>query len=179
MIRICFALCFVIFAASCSAGGDNGPVDVAIIGEREDLYDTGVRLSPAAQHLRGASNEGLVSLDPSGQVVPAIAERWIVTDDGLSYIFRLRSSEWPDGEAITADVVRDRLRETIRRLDGTTLGLDLAKVREVRAMTGRVIEFRLTSPMPGAPASASSSPRQIRASPARWLHDPCHLPVRR
>jgi hypothetical protein len=31
---------------------------------------------------------------------------------------------------------------------GTSLGLDLAKVRDIRAMTGRVVEVRLTSPMP-------------------------------
>ena len=148
MIRFFFALCFASLAAACGPSGPDGPVNVAIIGEEEAFFADGVRLSSAAQHLRAATNEGLVSLDPTGQVVPAVAERWIVTDDGLSYIFRLRSSNWPDGEPITAPQVRDQLRRTIAQLEGTTLGLDLAKVREVRAMTGRVIEFRLSSPMP-------------------------------
>ncbi|MBV7265805.1 peptide ABC transporter substrate-binding protein [Erythrobacter sp. WH131] len=107
-----------------------------------------MRLSSGAQHLRAASFEGLVSLDPAGQIVPAIAERWIVTDDGLSYIFRLRNTSWPDGEPITADDVRLLLRDTLNRLEGSSLGLDLAKVTEVRAMTGRVVELRLSSPMP-------------------------------
>ncbi len=98
--------------------------------------------------MRAATHEGLVALDPTGQIVPAIAERWIVTDDGLSYIFRLRDSEWPDGEEISAAQVRNMLQQSIRQLDGTTLGLDLAKVTEVRAMAGRVIEMRLSSPMP-------------------------------
>lgn len=133
---------------SCGPASDRGPVEVAIIGGSESLFEQGVRLSPAGQHMRASTNEGLVALDPTGQVVPAIAERWIVTDDGLSYIFRLRDSDWPDGEEITAEQVRSMLRETIRRLDGTSLGLDLAKLTEVRAMTGRVVELRLSSPMP-------------------------------
>jgi ABC-type oligopeptide transport system substrate-binding subunit len=40
------------------------------------------------------------------------------------------------------------LRDTFRQLEGTSLGLDFAKVTEVRAMTGRVVELRLSSPMP-------------------------------
>lgn len=133
---------------SCDPGDSSGPVDVAVIGEPEGLFQDGLRLPVSAQHLRAATKEGLVALDPAGQIVPAIAERWIVTDDGLSYIFRLRDSEWPDGEPITAGDVTILLRDTIRRLDGTSLGLDLAKVIEVRAMTGRIIEFQLSGPMP-------------------------------
>ncbi len=121
---------------------------MAIIGDEESLFDEGVRLSPAAQHLRGATHEGLVSLDPSGQIVPAIAERWIVTDDGSSYIFRLRDANWPDGDAVTAADVRILLQDRLRRLEGTSLGLDLAKVTDIRAMTGRVVELRLSGPMP-------------------------------
>lgn len=134
--------------AACGSAGDDGPVAVAVIGTPASLFDQGIRLSPAAQHLRAATAEGLVALDPSGQVIPALAERWIVTDDGLSYIFRLRMSEWPDGEEITAEQVRTLLRDAIAATSGTSLGLDLGKVSEVRAMTGRVVEIRLTSPMP-------------------------------
>lgn len=140
------ALIFGLIA--CDGSSDRGPVNVAIIGEPEDLFQSGVRLSVSGQHVQAATNEGLVALDPTGQVVPAIAERWIVTDDGLSYIFRLRNTDWPDGEPITAVEVRTMLRESIRRLEGTSLGLDLAKVTEIRAMTGRVVELRLSGPMP-------------------------------
>ena len=121
---------------------------VAIIGAPQSTFEEGLRLSPSAQHLRSATDEGLVSFNAAGQVVPGIAERWIVTDDGLSYIFRLRQSDWPDGEEISAEDVRNLLRDTIARLDGTSLGLDLGKIRDIRAMTGRVVEIRLTSPMP-------------------------------
>ena len=119
-----------------------------MFGNSNSLFQQGVRLSNGAQHLRAATHEGLVALDPAGQVIPAIAERWIITDDAMRYIFRLRDSTWPDGTEITADDVQRELRDIIARLEGTSLGLDLAKVTEVRAMTGRVVEVRLSGPMP-------------------------------
>ena len=147
-MRFWMPLLAALATCSCGPSGGGGPLEVAVIGAPDDPFEQGVRLSPAAQHMRAATHEGLVALDPTGQVVPAIAERWIVTDDGLSYIFRLRDSTWPDGEEITAADIREQLRGALTRLRGTSLGLDLAKVRDIRAMTGRVIEVRLTSPMP-------------------------------
>lgn len=134
--------------SSCGPTGGGGPVDVAIIGAPESLFQQGIRLAPPAQHVHAATSEGLVALDQAGQVIPAIAERWIVTEDGLSYIFRLRDSAWPDGDEITAVDVRQQLRAAISRVRGTSLGLDLAVVQDIRAMTGRVVEVRLTAPMP-------------------------------
>lgn len=134
--------------AGCGSADNTGVVRIALIGDPDEPFEEGLRLAPSAQQVRAATVEGLVALDENGAVVPAMAERWIVTDDGMSYIFRLRNAEWPDGEPMTAEQVRDALRRTIRALSGTSLGLDLAPVSEVRAMTGRVIEIRLSSPMP-------------------------------
>ncbi|MCF8883186.1 ABC transporter substrate-binding protein [Erythrobacter sp. SN021] len=134
--------------AACGTGADDGIIDVAFIAEPEDLQAEGVRLSNAGQHLRAALSPGLVRIDSRGEVVPGVAERWIVTDDGASYIFRINEFDLSDGTRLTAQVVRDALQRRLRQLDGTTLGFDLAKIRDIRAMTGRVIEIRLTSPMP-------------------------------
>jgi ABC-type oligopeptide transport system substrate-binding subunit len=133
---------------ACGGKDDSAPLQIAFIGQPDDPFDKGLRLTPAAQQIHAATSEGLVAIDAQGEVVPALAERWIVTEDGLSYIFRLRNSDWSDGEPIEADEVRNALRQTIRALGNTSLGLDFAPVSEMRAMTGRVIEIRLASPMP-------------------------------
>ncbi len=100
---------------------------------------------------------GLVSLNAQGDVIPALADRWIVTDDGRSFIFRLRDGTWPDGRDLTAESVRRALRDAIRALDGTSLGLDLEPIAEVRAMAGRVVEIRLSSPVPTLLAAARAA----------------------
>ena len=134
--------------AACGRGGD-GAIEVAVIGEPADLFTTGNRLAPPGELVRAASAQGLVRLDEAGQLVPGIAERWIVTEDGESYIFRIREMDLPGGKRLDARSVRQSLSRAMAGLEGTTLGLDLAQVRDVRAMTGRVIEIRLKSPMPG------------------------------
>tara|TARA_A100001391_G_scaffold101953_1_gene67753 strand:- start:9663 stop:11204 length:1542 start_codon:yes stop_codon:yes gene_type:complete len=133
--------------AGCGQGSD-GEFTVAWIGSEEDLLTSGLRLSNGAQLVRAATESGLVALDARGEVVPALAERWIVTDDGLSFIFRLREDEWADGGEMSAESVRDALRRNLRALRGTSLGLDLSPIDEIRAMTGRVVEIRLTTPVP-------------------------------
>lgn len=125
-----------------------GALEVAFIDSPEDLYRTGTGLSDGAQHVRAATGAGLVALDANGEAIPALADRWIVTDDGRSFIFRLRDGTWPDGRALTAESARSALLGAIRALRGTSLGLDLAPIAEVRAMAGRVVEIRLSSPVP-------------------------------
>ncbi|MDB5724000.1 MAG: transporter substrate-binding protein [Novosphingobium sp.] len=102
----------------------------------------------AAQVVRSATAEGFVGLDEQGRVVPALADRWIVTDDGQSYIFRLRDGTWADGTPLTGETARAALRQALGELKGGALAHDFAAVDEVRAMAGRVVEIRLTHPVP-------------------------------
>ena len=145
-VRIFFAAPFVLLLASC--GSKDTVVDVVAIGPANSLFEAGGRLSPAAQLLRGSTAEGLVGLDEQGRVTSAMAERWIVEDDGLSYIFRLRAGDWLDGGPITADSARTALRQALAALRGTPLALDLAGIEDIRVMTGRVVELRLSRPQP-------------------------------
>jgi ABC-type transport system substrate-binding protein len=131
-----------------ACGRSDGPLDIAIIGERDEVFASGVRLSEGAQVVRGATGAGLVALDAQGEIEPALADRWIVADDGKSYIFRLREGTWPDGAQLTGESARQAIREAIRSLRGTSLGLDLAPIDEVRAMAARVVEIDLKAPMP-------------------------------
>jgi ABC-type transport system substrate-binding protein len=135
--------------ALAACGGDaDRPVEVAVIGDPGSPFSSGPRLPVAAQLVRSATAEGLVAFDDQGRVIPALADRWIVTDDGLSYIFRLRDGRWADGTPITADNARTALNEAIARVRATALGLDLAPIDDVRTMAGRVIEIRLKRQAP-------------------------------
>jgi len=95
-----------------------------------------------------ATAQGLVSYDSDGAVVPALAQRWIVDDDGKTYIFRLRRSHWANGKRVDARDVRQLLRKRLR----ATLKQDpygpLASISEIMAMTADVIEIRLKTPRP-------------------------------
>ena len=133
--------------AGCNSSPDS-QLKVVVVGDPDDPFEKGVRLSPAGQLVRAASAEGLVAFDEQGRVIPALADRWIVTDDGQSYIFRLRDGTWRDGSELTANAAARALRKALREVRGTPFGLDLAGVEEIREMAGRVVEIRLSHPAP-------------------------------
>lgn len=122
---------------------------VSVIGTtrelREPLKST---TTPASKLILEATAQGLVAFDEAGEILPALAQRWIVEDDGRSYIFRLRRARWPKGDRITASEVARLLTERIQaNLALDPLG-DLDVVRAVVPMTGEVIEIRLSAPRP-------------------------------
>ncbi|HEX8056218.1 MAG TPA: ABC transporter substrate-binding protein, partial [Novosphingobium sp.] len=145
-IRLLVAVAAGLPLAACGSGKD--ALTVVTIGSPASPFERTARLSPPARLIRAATVEGLVGFDEQGQIVPALADRWIVTDDGLSYIFRLRDGTWADGSPLTAQSLRTALRDTMAGLRGMPLALDLSGITEIRVMTGRVIEIRLAAPMP-------------------------------
>ena len=48
--------------------------------------------------------EGLTKKDKDNNIIPGVAERWKVSEDGLVYTFYLRTnSKWSDGKTVTAN----------------------------------------------------------------------------
>ena len=48
--------------------------------------------------------DGLTQMDAEGAAIPAIAESWDVSDDGMTYTFHLRDDAvWSNGEPVTAN----------------------------------------------------------------------------
>ncbi len=92
--------------------------------------------------------QGLVRFDARGQIEPGLAETWNVSDDGLSYIFRLANGTWPDGRKITAEDTARILRRLVGPSSRDPLKDSFGAVDDIVAMTDRVIEIRLKEPRP-------------------------------
>ncbi|SCW37493.1 peptide/nickel transport system substrate-binding protein [Sphingobium faniae] len=142
------ALCAAALAGACS-DHSSGPVTVSVIGVRDDFAKPLEQLpDPGAKLMLEATAQGLVAFDAGGEILPALAQRWIVQDDGKSYIFRLRRAFWPDGERVMAKEVARLLSARIDRLRRMDPNGPLDAVEAVVAMTGEVVEIRLTVPRP-------------------------------
>ena len=143
----------MLLIAACLLNGgcrrsETGEVTAIVVGERlPQLGDPSTTsLSPADLLLVGNIAQGLVRFDAAGDIAPGLAERWAVSDDGLSYVFRLRPATWSDGRKVRArDIVRLVERQLARR-GRDPLGDTLGAVREVVAMTDRVIAVELDAP---------------------------------
>lgn len=123
---------------------------VAVIGTGPLTFGNalGAPADAAQAVMRVNLAQGLVRFDGAGQVEPGLAERWTVSDDGLSYIFRLASGEWPDGRKIMARDVARILKRQVRAARGGATLEALGAIEDVVAMTDRVIEIRLSAPRP-------------------------------
>lgn len=138
-----------LMVAGCDRRPDDVPVAVSVAGAMPAPNEAGAGImAESTRVLTGALAQGLVRFDAVGEIEPGLAERWIVTDEGRSYIFRLRVAQWPDGNPVTAQQVVASLRRTIAARSGSPLAPFLAVVDEIVEMTPQVIEVRLTRPRP-------------------------------
>ncbi|MEO9633253.1 ABC transporter substrate-binding protein [Parasphingorhabdus sp.] len=139
----------VLLLGACSFSEDENQVRVTVVEDGPaKINPVGTRLNFVSSTMRASMAKGLVGLDEEGRVVPALAARWIVSDDGLSYIFRLFDAKWDDGRQVTAERVARLLRERFSELRRSRLQYDVSVVDEIVSMTGRVVEIRLDSPHP-------------------------------
>jgi len=116
---------------------------------------------------------GLTAIDEQGNPVPDLAERWEISEDGLTYTFYLRQGvRWHDGAPFTADDVIF----TIKALQSPDFpGLpSLAEVwRNVEVAKEGAYKVRFTLKEPFAPFITYTS---IGILPAHiWSHIPVNL----
>jgi len=111
--------------------------------------------------------EGLMDYDPqTNDPVPALAESYTISDDGLVYTFKLRNSKWTDGTKVTAQQIVD---SWLRVLDPKTAseyaymmtmvvkgaaeynaGKSGPEMVKVKALDEKTFQFELVGPTPYA-----------------------------
>ena len=134
--------------AGCNNSGD-GDVRVTVIGGDAAVVDpSSAPLTAPQAVLMSSAAQGLVRFDARGQIEPGLAERWNVTDDGLSYIFRLQSGEWPAGGKVTAYQVARLLKRQLAARSKNEIKDTFGVISEIVPMTERVLEIRLNAPRP-------------------------------
>ena len=139
----------LLLMSGCAPADDPNRVDISIIGAPPKLGDPDREtLDPSRSILMRETAMGLVGFDASGQIEPALAESWIVTDDGRSIVFRIQRLSWPDGREVTGQDVAASLNRAIASNSTNRLKPLLGAIDAVVGMTGRVVEIRLKTPRP-------------------------------
>ena len=74
-----------------------------VVNNESATFDPSTSTETFALPVIGSTFEGLVKFAPDGAVVPALAESWEISPDGLTYTFHLRDdAKWSDGKPVTA-----------------------------------------------------------------------------
>ncbi|MCW3798234.1 ABC transporter substrate-binding protein [Sphingomonas sp. BN140010] len=143
----------VLLAAALLAAGcrkqEEGAVRVTVIGEPPAIVDPAAApLTEPQAVLLANTAQGLVRFDAAGNIVAGLAERWNVSDDGLSYIFRLQTGTWPSGRKISAQDVARLLRRQTARASRNPVKDTVGAIKQIVAMTDRVLAIELSAPRP-------------------------------
>lgn len=137
-----------LLAPACD-GGSSGPVRVSAIGGPPELRNPNLAaLDAPSAFLVNAVAQGLVRFDAGGQIEPALAQSWIVSDDGLRYTFRIARTQWASGGPVTAEQVVARLRAAGSAASRNPLKPQLGVIDEIETMTDDVLEISLKAPRP-------------------------------
>jgi peptide/nickel transport system substrate-binding protein len=92
--------------------------------------------------------EGLVRFDASGEIVPALATDWRVSDDGLTWTFTLRTGvKFHDGSPFTVDDVIAKFTRATTADSGHTNPGYYAAIESIEpGNDGSAVVFRLSRP---------------------------------
>ena len=109
--------------------------------------------------------EGLTSNDAAGKLIPGVAEKWEISEDGKTYTFHLRdNAKWSDDTPVTAGDFVYAWRRAVNPATGSEYAFILYPVKNAEAIAGgteknietlgikaiddRTLQVELNSPTP-------------------------------
>jgi len=135
----------------------------SIAGEPDSLDPHRSEEASTADILRDLY-EGLTSESPDGTILPGVASRWEISEDGRVYRFHLRpNARWSNGDDVTADDFVAGLRRSadpgtgssysqildpIENADAVLAGHAAVETLGVTAIDPHLLEIRLKAPTP-------------------------------
>ena len=143
-------------------------LEVAVDASPSGLDPHIVTAFSSFQLIDGTVYEGLTGLSDTLEIVPALAEDWSISEDGLTYTFTLREGvTFHDGSAMIAEDVAASLRRVQSEAIGSPLASRLAPVKGIAAENDTTVVLTLSAP--SAPLLSSLS--TIAIVPAEFEED--------
>lgn len=86
---------------------------VVILGSDPEHLNPGISTGYPVGAVGASLYSALIRLDRDGLPQPELAESWEISEDGLTYTFRLRPASWHDGAPVTSRDVRFSMEEVL------------------------------------------------------------------
>ncbi len=109
VLMICLALLLILplVATACTPGETTAKMAdeqkiVYNMGAEPPQLNTPLTTDVVSFTILNHVMEGLTRRDNNDNVVPGMAEKWDISDDGMTYTFHLRDAKWSNGDMVTA-----------------------------------------------------------------------------
>lgn len=121
----------------------------ALIGTVQRINPLFADMNPVDRDITSLIYEGLTRTNTYGEVEPALAERWVISADGLEYVVFLRQDVlWQDGTPFTAaDVAYTMSLLRDPNFSGTPELGEFWRTVETEPIDQFLVRFRLTQPL--------------------------------
>lgn len=134
--------------AACVTGCGSSPAkaDSITVGVANDIdsMDPNKTVSAGTREVLYNVYEGLVKPDSEGNLVPAVAESYEISDDQTTYTFKLRDGvKFHDGSEVTADDVVYSIERCADASDGNVLAPAFSSIKSVEAPDDRTVVVTL------------------------------------
>jgi peptide/nickel transport system substrate-binding protein len=122
------------FASACAPAENADTITLGFTLEPVSLDISGTAGQAIPQVLLDNVYEGLVRVDDDGSIMPALAENFSITDDGLTYDFTLREATFHDGQSLDVDDVVWSLTRMLDDKSTAVLPTQLAQFTRVESV---------------------------------------------
>ncbi len=102
LAQVCKCVLMLLMAACSSSQNDRRASMRTVFASDPLTIDPRKNADIFSSYLQKMVFEGLTRLEEEGKIVPGLAEKVDVSEDGLTYRFHLRDAQWTDGHPITA-----------------------------------------------------------------------------
>ncbi|HID16237.1 MAG TPA: ABC transporter substrate-binding protein, partial [Candidatus Atribacteria bacterium] len=140
-----FLFAFVGFSTEKPVYG--GKLTVALPAEPPGLDPTSNTAAVIDRVVYNNVYEGLVKIDRYGKIVPALAESWEISKDGLTYTFHLRKGvKFHDGSSFSATDVKYTIERNTKEDTKNAHPEFFRVIKQMKVLDEYTIQFKLGEP---------------------------------
>lgn len=138
---------FALALAATPAFAEKDTISIGMVLEPPNLDPTGGAAAAIDEVVYANIFEGLTRFAPDGAIIPALAESWTTSEDGLTWTFKLHDGvTFHDGTTFDAEDVKFSL-DRARAEDSTNAQKALfAGIDEVTVVDPQTVEIKLSAP---------------------------------
>lgn len=146
-LLVLFLVSLIVFAAFSAVQAQETERFVMGIEDEVSNLDPAETTISVNERVASLIFDGLVRYGESNKIVPAIAEDWTISDDGLKYTFNIREGvKFHNGEELTAEDVKYTYQRILDPEFGSGLRAKIESIKEIRVINDYKIEFTLNKP---------------------------------
>lgn len=137
-------------------GENSSQITIGIPQDLEDSLDPNKAVAAGTKEVLFNIFEGLVKPDSQGNIIPAVASDYVMSNEGRTYTFTLREGiKFHNGELVTVEDIKYSLEKCADTTNGDPLVPAFSNIEEVKIVDDSTVEVNLKEPDSDFLASAA------------------------